>query len=98
MTLRDVYIKKVQRHFLTYAQPAVQRELVAVIAHTEECAHRVHTLPVSAQAPLRRTLVDICSAHKHNDEHRGFGSFRSFTFTPARPQMHAPMQSLLCEF
>lgn len=29
------------------------------MAHTDEGAHSVHTLPVSTQAPLRRTLIDI---------------------------------------
>lgn len=43
------------------------------MAHTEEGAHGVHTLPVSTQSPLRRTLIHICSTHKqHKISHKHY--------------------------
>lgn len=38
---------------------AVQSELIAIVAHTQEGAHGVHTLAISTHAPLSRTLIDI---------------------------------------
>lgn len=45
--------------FPTCTHSAVQTELKAVMAHTAEGANSVHTLAVSTQSPLRRTLIDI---------------------------------------
>lgn len=61
--------------FPTCTHSAVQTELKAVMAHTAEGANSVHTLAVSTQSPLRRTLIDIWWTHrKHNISHEGISS------------------------
>lgn len=59
------------------------------MAHTAEGAHSVHTLAVSTQSPLRRTLIDIWWTHrKHDTSHKGFNAlgllFYEVTSTDAR--------------
>lgn len=48
-----------EQNFLTDAKSFVWRKFIAIVAHTQEVAHGVHTLSVTTKSPLARALVNV---------------------------------------